>query len=291
MSSVYKQPPRKRRRNYSLYIFLVLLVVITAFVILSTTVLFKIDSIRISGDSIYTTDEIIAASGIKGGDNLIRTNMSKCSEKIENDLIYIETAEVKREFPSGVMITVTACKPTVNVISEEGCFVLSRFGKVLELQEKPLKNILTVTGAVPDEKTVISRKFFCSEENKTEIFYRLVDIYLNDLDGKITSFDMTDYLNISCVYDKRITIEFGAASDLDYKLRLAADILTQKISPTSEGTLKMLNSGASFIDKEGLEQNEEIYQSNLVTSAETEAPEAEEGSGSSESTSATETAQ
>ena len=35
------------------------------FLILSTTVLFKIDTITVKGSSIYTAEEIFAASGIK----------------------------------------------------------------------------------------------------------------------------------------------------------------------------------------------------------------------------------
>lgn len=288
-SSVQKPIKKKRRTNYSLYVSLVLLVVIAAFAVLSTTVLFKIESIVITGDSVYTTDEILAASGIKGGDNLLRTNMSKCRDRITGELVYIETAEVKRVFPATVSIKVTACKQTVNVVAKDNCFVLSRYGKVLEIQDKPIKNILTITGAVPAENTVISKKFECDDKNKTEIFYRLVDVYINNLDGKINSFDMTDYLNISCVYDNRINIEFGAASDLDYKLKLAADILSQKISPTSEGTLKMLSSGASFIDKDGLEQNEQVYESNMITSSETSAAESEPSNTDNSSENSSET--
>lgn len=262
---------KKRRSNYSMYYGLVGLIVIITFVILSTTVFFKINTVSISGSSIYTADEIIAAAGINGGDNLIRTNMSKCASEIEKQLVYIEKAELKRSFPSSVTIHIEPAAETVNIQTENGCYLLSAGGKVLALNEQPYPDILTIYGADPAEDTAIGEKFSCSTENRTDILYQLIDVADNALDGKISSFDMTDHLNISSVYDNRIDIEFGAISEFDYKLKFADIILTTKIGPTTEGTLKLLsNGGASFIDKAGLEQNEQTFQNNMETSVQTE---------------------
>ena len=114
---------------------------VVIFLILSTTVFFKIDTITVKGSSIYTAEEICAASGIKSGNNLIRTNMSKAAANIENTLIYIETAELKRSFPSGVVITVSPCREAISAEYEDGFCLLSEKGKVLKTSETPFPTL------------------------------------------------------------------------------------------------------------------------------------------------------
>ncbi len=301
-----------------MYYGMIGLIVAVTFVILSTTVFFKIDTVRVTGSSIYTADEIIAVCGIKGGDNLIRTNMGKCADKIEAELIYIETAEITRSFPSTVEINITPCRETASVQFEEGFCLLSSSGKILEKGSEPYEDTIIIYGARPTEDDElweetpsdvtsavsstadnseeesedinpipeIGEHFICDKDNRTEILYRLIEAAEDSMDGKIDWFDMTDYLNVSCLYDGRITIEFGAVSEFDYKLKLASNIISSKIGPTTEGTLKILSSGASFIDKAGLEQNEITYQSNISPQEETETDSDSDNEGEETTTSA-----
>lgn len=273
---------------------------VVIFLILSTTVFFKIDTITVKGSSIYTAEEICAASGIKSGNNLIRTNMSKAAANIENTLIYIETAELKRSFPSGVVITVRPCREAISAEYEDGFCLLSEKGKVLKTSDAPFPDTIVIYGARTKQVTeelaetetssstgnvtsatekdeaveedsgettpipTVGSYFECTKANRTEIFYRLVNVAKSSFSGLANDFDMTDHHNISCVYDGRITVEFGAVTELDYKIKLASEILKDKIGKKTEGTLRMLSGGASFIDKAGIEQNELTYENNLA---------------------------
>lgn len=281
---------------------------VVIFLILSTTVFFKIDTITVKGSSIYTAEEICTASGIKSGNNLIRTNMGKAAANIENTLTYIETAELKRSFPSGVVITVRPCREAISAEYEDGFCLLSEKGKVLKTSETPFPDTIVIYGARTKPVTeewaeteassstgvtsatekdeavtedsgettpipTVGSHFECTKANRTEIFYRLVNVAKSSFAGLANDFDMTDHHNISCVYDGRITVEFGAVTELDYKIKLASEILKDKIGKKTEGTLRMLSGGASFIDKAGIEQNEITYQNNLAAQ---NAPETEE---------------
>ena len=282
------------------YLGIAALAAAVIFLILSTTVFFKINTITVKGSSIYTAEEISTASGIKSGNNLIRTNMSKAAANIENTLTYIETAELKRSFPSGVVITVSPCRETISAEYEDGFCLLSEKGKVLKTSETPFPDTIVIYGArtkpVTEELAeteassgtgnvtsatekdeavtedsgettpipTVGSRFECTKANRTEIFYHLVNIAKSSFAGLANDFDMTDHHNISCIYDGRITVEFGAVTELDYKIKLASEILKDKIGKKTEGTLRMLSGGASFIDKAGIEQNELTYESNLA---------------------------
>lgn len=310
------------RNSKSGYLGITALIAVIIFIILSTTVFFKITTVTVKGSSIYTAEEICAASGIKSGNNLIRTNMGKAAEKIENSLIYIEKAELKRSFPSGVEITVKPCREVISAEYEEGFCLLSESGKVLKTAEEPFPDTIIIYGArtapvkeewaetdtasetssnvtsatEKDEAAddddgettpipTVGSHFECTKENRTEIFYRLVDIAESSFSGMANCFDMTDHHNISCVYDGRITVEFGAVTELDYKIKLASSILKDKIGKKTEGTLRMLSGGASFIDKAGIEQNEINYQNNLAAQTAEETESTVTGETASEETS------
>lgn len=269
---------KRKNANNSAYYGIIAFVVIVTFVILSTTVFFRIDTLVITGSSIYSAEEITSASQIKGGDNLIRTFMGKCGDRIEQQLTYVETAEPKRHFPSTVEIYIEPSVESANIAVGSTYYIVSQSGKILDITDVPRGDILTVSGAIPQGGVMVGDKFVCEDEKHTEVLYKLMEVGTTALDKKITAFDMTDYLNVSCNYDDRITIELGATSELDYKMKLADMIISTKIGPETEGTLKMLSNGASFIDKTGLEQNEQTYLENIGTL--TSADEAEtEGDG------------
>ena len=73
---------RRRKRNMNIYGLVVLLLVITAGITISYTFLFNINEIRVSGESdMYTAEQIVEASGISEGDNLLRLDPKRHSSR------------------------------------------------------------------------------------------------------------------------------------------------------------------------------------------------------------------
>ena len=260
----------RRRGNMTLHYSLIAFIVLVVFAVLSTTVFFNIESADIIGSSIYSAEEIIAASGIRGGDNMIRTNMGKAEEAIASELIYIEEARITRKLPSSIEILIVPCAETASLQTEDGYLIVSESGKILRAEAEPAEDTLVFLGTDPAEDMHVGMKFASSDEDKTEVIYELLTMADSGFASKITSFDVTDRLNISCLYEDRITIEINSTADIDYKFRLAEEILDTKISPDTEGRLKLLENGAQFLSKEDIEQNEQIFEMNIQTSAATE---------------------
>ena len=135
-TSVERQNSRKRLRRRqrwtNVYGLVVILLVLTAGITISYTFLFNISEIRVAGQSdMYTAEEIVAASGIKEGDNLLRLDCKKSAQSILDQLLYVETADVDRKFPSALEITVTRCIPAFNVNYGSGTLLVSKKGKIL----------------------------------------------------------------------------------------------------------------------------------------------------------------
>lgn len=272
----------------SLYYGTVLFIAAVIFAILSVTVFFNIETVAVNGSSQYTVEEIIEVSGIKGGDNMIRKNMGRAAEKITSELIYIETAEIKRKLPSTVEISVTPCTETACMQKDGGFFVVSGTGKILKLTEDVQEGLLIFYGANPAEDMDLGMTFASEDENKTEVIYDLLSRRETDFVSQITSFDVTDRLNISCVYEDRINIELGVISEIDYKFRLAEEIVTTKISPDARGQLRMLENGGQFLSESDIEQIEELHKRQRENAERREREEAEQ-SEAAETTSVTDT--
>lgn len=260
---------QKRKRNMSLHYSAIVLIVLIIFSVLSVTVFFNIDTAAVSGSSIYTVDEIIKVSGIQGGDNMIRKNLGKAEKAITSELIYIEEAHIRRKLPSSVEIVIVPCVETASLQNEGGYMIVSETGKILSISEEPAEDTQIFYGANPAEELAVGDKFRSEDEAKTEVIYELMSLSENSFVSKITSYDVNDRLNISCLYDNRIDIKLGVVADAEYKFRLADEIISTRISPGAEGRLKMLENGGQFLSKADLEQIDETFKRNSEAASET----------------------
>lgn len=277
VSAAERRMQRNKKKRRNTYYLIILAAAVICFFVLAFTVFFNITTVKVEGSSNYTAEEIVEASGIKIGDNMLRENPKKRSESITSKLVYIENATVSRHFPSTVIITVEACIPHANVQTSDGYYLISRGGKILEKLTNPKTGLLIINGADSAAGLEPGDKFVSSDEDKTNDIYELIDAFDRFGLDNVTYIDISDRANVSFLYDSRITVELGVASDLDYKLKFAGEILTKEIGTGTMGTLRMLSDSAQFIDEAGLEENNRVYESNIASSAEvTEPPETDE---------------
>lgn len=279
---------RQKKMQMRLYVIVIILVVAVIFVILVFNVFFNIQNVDVEGSTNYTAEEIFKASGITVGDNMLREDIAKCSENITSTLIYIESAEVRKIYPSTIKITVEASVPFANVQMTGGYYLISRGGKILEKLTNPKSGIMTITGSEVDITLEPGERFASIDEDKNKDIYALLDAFSDHELDNITYIDITDRANVSFVYDSRITVELGVVSDLDYRLNFIAEILHNQLGTGVFGTLRLLpDNSAQFIDEAGIAENDRIFAQNYEAYEESVRLESEaiaaESAGSSES--------
>ena len=99
---------RKRRRSrLGVLLKLLCLAALVAALTFGATVFFQVETIAVTGNSRYTQDEIIAASGVQVGDNLFRMNKKQISQEILHQLPYVESVSILRGLPSTITFQVT----------------------------------------------------------------------------------------------------------------------------------------------------------------------------------------
>lgn len=235
---------RRRKRMMSLYVFLVMLLVLTVGVTACFTFLFNVDEIVVSGESdSYTYMEIVEASGIRAGDNLFRMDTGKAEKAILDSLINVETADVNRDFPSTLRIHVTRCIPAYNIQHENGVLLVSRKGKILsdnnfytQTEELPI-----IYGFDPADLTA-GTQLESKNKNKYDAFTQLISRFDRDDNSDIASIDLTNEYDIVVYYRSGLVFRMGNWTDVDYKLDLAQNVMNDESVKGKKGELRMVGS-------------------------------------------------
>ena len=231
------------------------ILVIGVGVSLSMTVFFNIEQIVVAGDADqpYQKNDVVKASGVHTGDNMMRLNRETVKENILSRLIFVDSVSIQKDFPDRLVITIEPSKAAFNVTDSSGTLQVSAAGKILVSGPDSDPSLPTITGfeaSVREPgKTLTSR-----DSQKDKIFQSLSERIAKGLDCPVTSIDLADKYNINLIFDGRVSFQLGNWSDMDYKITLAETVLGQ-LSPDKVGYLSMVGDHqCSYRDKEAVEQ-------------------------------------
>ncbi|MDE5556381.1 MAG: FtsQ-type POTRA domain-containing protein [Ruminococcus sp.] len=240
---------RRRRRSMNFYAAVVLAFALASFIAMSYTFLFNIENIVVivvSGEDSETEeevqrkgDEVAKYSGAKKGDNLLRINTEKSAEKILDNVSFVETAEVHRDFPSTLEIKVAYCVPSFNVEYSGGVLVVSKLGKILENNSFITDGLPTISGIQP-LTTQQGEMLSSSNEHKNEALSELMASISDD--SGISGIDINDEFGIIINYTNGTMFKMGNWNDAEYKLNLAGTVMKDGSINGKKGYLTMIGS-------------------------------------------------
>lgn len=232
---------RRRRRKRALLCFYLFtfFAVVGAAVVLSLTVLFKIESIQVSGTTRYSAEEIIGASGLKTGENLFLAGTKQAARNITQKLPYLDTVSISRKIPAKIVIAVQEAKPAGAMAFEGKYALVTGDGKVMETADQVPQNCPVIKGTKLSSVSAGKAAAF-SDLTQKSVYESLVSAIAQTKFEKITQIDLTQSYKIQITYDNRIVINLGSGSDFIYKLRFGKTILDQQgIRPDEKGVLNL----------------------------------------------------
>ena len=214
----------KRRGSYIVYYILLAIVAVITLAILSVTVLFNTEQIIISGASDYTDEQIIAASGLNGDENLVKLNLSGVAEKILDKLVTLDKVKVEKKFPNAIQITVERSVPMANISYGGRNYVISHIGRVMKIDEEE-EECMRIIGYKPAETVIVGGFMTAEDEEQDDLVANInAAIEKSELTG-ITAVDITDSLAIVLTYEDRVDILIGSVLQLDEKMRISDELL------------------------------------------------------------------
>lgn len=232
---------RRRRRRRALLVFylFVFITVITAAVALSLTVLFKIDSISVTGTTRYSAEQVVQAGGIRQGENLFLANTGAARQKIQQKLPYVASAQVSRRLPAKIVISITE-EPICGVLEYKGKYaVVGTSGKVLDIAAKRPEGNTLIKG-LPLSSAETGKQVVYADASQRTAFQELTAAISGVKLDKITELDFTNPYQLRVVYDGRIVMNLGPASELEKKLLFGKRVLESgKIKDTEKGVLDL----------------------------------------------------
>lgn len=247
------QRRKKNRRKKLIIRSVVCLVFLCAGIILALTMFFNISEITVTGDTVYSADDVTSSSGVSIGDNLIFISKSKINEQITTELPYVGLVKIKRHLPTGLELIITKTDAVYAVVINGYYTLLDGNGKVLETElEYVGENIILLN--IGDIESAETGKTIAVDEDYLEKLVNLRTVYEEcGIDG-ITAIDLSDLYDIKLTYQGRIILELGETNkeNLSKKLALGkAAIDTQnEENELYRGTINLSVDGKGYWSEE-----------------------------------------
>ena len=129
---------------------LVIMLALVAAVVFGVAVFFKVSRVEVQGNSLYSAEQVVQASGIETGDNLLTLNKATVAGNIITQLPYVEKVSVGRSMPDAVILEVQESTARFAVMSDTNViWLISSSGKALERYDG-MTDVTAPTTQTPD---------------------------------------------------------------------------------------------------------------------------------------------
>lgn len=234
-----RRAKRLKRRRAIMGAFLGVTLIVVA-VVLCFTVFFKVNEIKIEGTQLYTSEQVLAMLNFKQGDNMLLIPRSEQAEALPNKMPYVKRANIKLSLPSTVVVTIEDAVAQYYYPSEDGTFTyLDDTLKVLSTGEAELpqvENPVSMEGTAFKTLTVGQKAVFEDEKIQAameEMLKAVAEVKMEKVTGLMAINQTTNFI----IYDGRITIKLGEATNVSEKLSRAYASI-QKMGQTDvKGTM------------------------------------------------------
>jgi len=222
-------------KTSSIYIILgcVLIAVMT---LIGTSVFVRILDIEISGISVYTKEEVLLASRVSHGDNLMRLNAQAVSQNIRTDLPFVRDVVIERRFPDTLLIKIVESFPIAYIISEGNALILDSGGRVLQRGDYNTENLIEIRGIGVRDAPIGQqlRPELGAETRFQDMQEVLVAFERDGIAGYVSHLDVSNIQNIHFGYRGLYRVILGNAGDLRQKLYNLANAVGM-IAPDRQG--------------------------------------------------------
>jgi len=225
---------------------------IVALLIFGISVFLRVIEIEVTGVTKYTKGEIVEASGILSGDNILLLDTAAAELKIRQALPYIDEVSVQPSLPARIQITVSESRAVAVIDHRNTILLIDSSGKVLDRLDSAPRGFIEIRGFTPLEAEVGSR---IRPMSGAETQLRSLTDVLSAFEGagvlsEITYLDVTHISTISFGYTARFTVIIGGSANVSHKLnQLPVFIRMIEEEKPSEvtGVINMSDSSGEWI--------------------------------------------
>lgn len=220
-------------------IIFVFVLVLTAAVCLFTPI-FDVTDISVEGNRAVASEEIIKAAAVKNGTNIFRINTVAVVKRVCG-IGYVEKAEVKRRFPSGIVIKVKECTESAYILYAANYVGIDTKGKVLSVKKVSdiQEGIMTVTG-ISLKSFKAGEEFEPVKKHKKQVLLEVFEASEKQkLMGNIKNINLSDANDIKLTLNSGTGVVLGKNEQLEYKLAYLKEVIKNLDDKTRGGTVDL----------------------------------------------------
>ena len=223
--------PRKGRKRLTVGIILIMGIITAAAVLFLG---FKIKQIDVTGSlpEGVSVQQVVDASGIQLGENLVFLSDRTAREEIPRVLPWIQAVAVHKRLPDRVELEVNPASAGAVLAVGDQWLALSQEGKILSLSGEPGDaDLLRVLAPLPTETTP-GRTLAFEDKTLGEALLTILRVLPaareeSGLPGVFTLLDLRDSSAISLYYQDKVQLLLGSVVELEYKLQAGCRFLAE----------------------------------------------------------------
>jgi cell division septal protein FtsQ len=224
---VYTAPKPFNRSGFLLRLATVVAVVFALTFCIS--IFFKVEQVNVSGTGIYTPWDVMQASGIKVGDNLLGLAKAKASGRITAGLKYVESVRIGIQLPNTVNIEITESEVLYAIADRvDQWWLITAQGRVVDQAAPEGEGYTKILGVKLDEP-VVGEQAKAAELTPLDDVIRDSDRFTlaltiarelerNGIIGGAATIETGNTGDMRLWYGDQYLVKLGDSSNLEYKL-------------------------------------------------------------------------
>jgi cell division septal protein FtsQ len=212
---------KQRRLSKSAAVYIPICVLLVLFFsIFGISAFLEIMTVEVAGASIYSAAEIVNASGIVRGDNMLLFDVAEAEEKILAAKPYISEVNIVRVLPDSIHIEIRESSPLAVIPFRDNMLIVDSAGRLLERSEDLRRDLIEIRGVAVTDVTV-GRPLRAEQGSELQLQYMrdvLVAIEREGLQQDISYLDVSNISLINLGYVERFRVILGGPSNVRHKL-------------------------------------------------------------------------
>ena len=248
------QLKRKKKRRLGIFYGLLALVFVSIGLLVIGLLFFKVEYVRVEGNTRYPKNDILETTSVEKGSNLFTVNEGEIEKRLTEKYPYISSVELQRNWPETLIIKISEAQPAYALEASEGTgyILLSGSLKILETDVDNLEEGICLVFGLECLSPELGKTAQFEQSEGYKAFVSLISELTSQQYEKVTFLNLENPIDLSITYDNRLQIRLGSTVQLDYKLQYARYLIENEIDQKQKGILNMMSvaSGkASFQPK------------------------------------------
>lgn len=187
--------------------------------------LFPVKKVTIIGQNDIKKDNVLKLANIDMSKNIYLLDKNLIEKNISTDK-YIKSADVKRRFPSEIVISVQQYTPVASIPVTGGYVIIDEDALALNIVQKEEQIIKPLISGIKVENVKLKQLIPVKNQDELENILEIIKSTssLNLLEN-ISYINLAKYDDITMMTNIGIKVQFGNLNNLQYKMKLLNQIL------------------------------------------------------------------